>query len=89
MRLETSAPPPIGQELEIYFELPTRVAVEARARVVRQDSGGVAIRFLDLADVAHLALEAFCESTERAVCVSGVRRLNLAVPRSVRFGRVG
>ena len=66
-------PMPVGTRVEIYFELPTGVAVEAMAEVVRAAGRRIALRFVDLDRRARTALVAFCE-------LSGVRRLVLEQP---------
>ena len=64
------SPPEAGARLEVYFELPTGVAVEATAEVVRIEGNLVALRFLDLEAKDRHALLAYCE-------LSGVRRIVL------------
>lgn len=51
---------PVGTFLEIYFELPSQVAVEARAVVVRSEPAQLGLRFLDLPREARAALSAHC-----------------------------
>ena len=63
----------VGTGIEVYFELPTGVAVEAQAQVVRSKGHLVALRFLDLDAQMRAALVAFCE-------LSGVRRITLEQP---------
>ncbi len=60
---------PVGTPVEVYFELPTGVAVEARAEVVRQDGPVIALRFLDLTREEQLALRAHSR-------ISGLHRLD-------------
>jgi hypothetical protein len=50
----------IGKRVEVYFELPSGVAVETEARVVRADSTSLALQFLTLDRQAELALRAHC-----------------------------
>lgn len=51
---------PIGKTVEVYFELPSGVAVETTACVVRCGDRSLALRFLSLGDDAELALRAHC-----------------------------
>lgn len=62
--------PLCGAPVEVYFELPTGVAIEGAAEVVRIDGNVVALRFVDLDPLARAALRAYCE-------LSGVRRIVL------------
>ena len=66
-------PMPVGTRVEVYFELPTGVAVETMAEVVRSVGRRVALRFVDLDRRARAALVAFCE-------LSGIRRLVIDQP---------
>ncbi len=63
----------VGTRVEVYFELPTGVPVEAVAEVVRAAGRRVALRFVELDRRARTALVAFCE-------LSGVRRLVIEQP---------
>jgi hypothetical protein len=58
---------PVGKTVEVYFELPSGVAVDARARVVRAGASRVALRFLALDAQAELALRAHCHLGNAAV----------------------
>ena len=51
---------PVGKTVEIYFELPSGVAVDTRARVVRAGGSRVALEFLTLDPQSELALRAHC-----------------------------
>ncbi len=62
----------LGSIVEVYFELPIGYAVEARAQVVRRDSGVTALRFLDLDREAEVALRSYCR-------ISGLHQLELQV----------
>jgi hypothetical protein len=55
---------PIGKTVEIYFELPSGVAVETHARVVRSQGEEVALCFLALDQDTELALRAHCRAAE-------------------------
>jgi hypothetical protein len=60
----------VGTRLEVYFELPTGVAVETTAEVVRTQGHMVAVAFLEIDAKTRAALVAYCE-------MSGVRRIVL------------
>jgi hypothetical protein len=51
---------PIGQRVELYFELPCGVAVETQAKVVRYVSERTALEFVGLGHDALVALRAHC-----------------------------
>lgn len=51
---------PVGTEFDLYFELPSGLAVEVRAVVVRAFGTTLALRFLDVDPRTHVALRAFC-----------------------------
>jgi c-di-GMP-binding flagellar brake protein YcgR len=55
------------QQLELYLELPTCVAIEAHAEVVRQDSTGIALRFVGLAPEQRIAIKRFCALRARGM----------------------
>jgi hypothetical protein len=74
---------PVGSEVEVYVELPSRVAVEAKARVVRGGDRGVALRFIDLGQDARLAITAFCRTSGLRRRISGT--FQLATPDTVVF----
>ena len=61
-------PLPVGTSVELYFELPTGVAIETAAAVVRAEGCRVALQFLGLDAFSRRALIAYCE-------MSGVRRI--------------
>lgn len=52
---------PVGRRVEVYFELPTGVAVEASARVVRSVAQQLALAFEQLDSRAALALRVHCQ----------------------------
>jgi hypothetical protein len=54
----------VGKTVEVYFELPSGVAVETRARVVRSRGEEVALRFLSLDRGTEIALRAHCRAAE-------------------------
>ena len=62
-----------GTRVDVYFELPTGIAIEAEAEVVRKEGRSVALRFVGLDAKTRSALIAFCE-------LSGVRRIILEQP---------
>ena len=51
---------PVGKTVELYFELPSGVAVETQARVVRSDRPSVGLQFVGLDAQSELALRAHC-----------------------------
>ncbi|HEX7668841.1 MAG TPA: PilZ domain-containing protein [Polyangiaceae bacterium] len=55
---------PVGKTVEVYFELPSGVAVETRAQVVRSRGEEVALCFLALDRGTELALRAHCRAAE-------------------------
>ncbi len=57
-----------GQVVEIYFELPTRVPVEAAARVVANDQGCLRLSFLQLTFEQVAALTEYVSGVEAESC---------------------
>ena len=57
----------LGAVVDVYFELPIGVSVEARGEVVRRNENELALRFIDLDSKLALALRSFCR-------VSGLSR---------------
>lgn len=53
-------PVPVGKTVEVYFELPNGVAIEATAEVVRSSGSVVGLKFKKLDRRAALALESHC-----------------------------
>jgi hypothetical protein len=53
-------PLPLGKTVEVYFELPSGVAVETQALVVRAAGEHTALRFVGLDPRAEVALRAHC-----------------------------
>jgi hypothetical protein len=51
---------PLGKTVELYFELPSGVAVETQASVVRTSVGRLALRFVTLDPQSEIALRAHC-----------------------------
>lgn len=62
----------VGETVEIYFELPSGVAIETRARVVRHEATHIALEFLELAPDARLALKAHCRARTATAAVMSV-----------------
>jgi hypothetical protein len=58
---------PLGDEVEVYFELPSRAAVEARAVVVRCSSDRIGLRVVSLDRASRLALLAHCRTNATAI----------------------
>ena len=50
-----------GQLVELYLELPTCVALEARAEVLRSDSSGASLRFVGLGPEQRVAIRRYCD----------------------------
>ena len=55
---------PVGKVVEVYFELPSGVAVETMARVVRSRGEVAALRFVSLDPTTEVALRAHCRAAE-------------------------
>jgi hypothetical protein len=49
----------VGTHVDIYFEIPRAMAVEARAEVVRQGDGELGFRFVDLPTDVESAVESY------------------------------
>ena len=64
--LNCDAPLPLGKTVEVYFELPNGVGIEALARVVRAAGQRAALAFLSLDRRAELALRAYCHGPAAA-----------------------
>jgi hypothetical protein len=58
--LSCEAPLPLGKTVELYFELPSGVAIETQARVVRLGNSRMALTFVALDAQAEIALRAHC-----------------------------
>lgn len=59
--VETEAPLQIGTSMEVYFELPTGSAIEARATVARTAPNRVGLRFQEIGAESAAALREYCE----------------------------
>lgn len=62
LSLDCDAPLPLGKRVELYFELPSGVAIETHALVVRSRETKVAMRFVDLDPSAEVALRNHCRT---------------------------
>src|SRR6188508_85365 len=51
-----------GATVELYFELPTGVALDVRAEIVRAHGESVGVRFKDLSAEHRRALAAYCDA---------------------------
>ena len=60
--LELSARLEAGASVDLYFELPTGVAIEVRAEVVRTGGDALGLRFKGLRAEEQRALAAYCEA---------------------------
>lgn len=58
--VETELDLPEGAAVSVYLELPIGYAVDCRAVVLRREGRVVALRFVDLAKEAEIALRSFC-----------------------------
>ncbi len=58
--VHTDAGLEVGTQVELYFELPNGIAVEANAEVVRRDGSHIALKFVELEHELVVALRAFC-----------------------------
>lgn len=71
--VRTSAPLPVGREIDLVFDLPERKGLTALSKVqwLRPENapggGGVGLRFLELPDDTRKALETFVRRTGRAI----------------------
>lgn len=54
----------IGEFVEVYFELPNGVAIEAKAQVMRNDGHHLGLRFVQLDRGCRMALGAHCRNRE-------------------------
>jgi hypothetical protein len=54
----------VGEQVDIYFELPNGFAIEARAQVVRASGRQMGLRFVALEPRARLAVRAHCRRAE-------------------------
>jgi predicted Zn-dependent protease len=60
--LELRAELSLGTTVDLYFELPTGVAIEVRAEVVHKGNDFVGLRFKGLRAEEQRALAAYCEA---------------------------
>jgi hypothetical protein len=65
--VELESPLPVGTVVELYFELPTGIAIEAQAKVARSAERALAMSFEGLGDGHRAALAAYCESWRLAL----------------------
>jgi hypothetical protein len=72
--IDGNVPLEIGSIVDLYFELPIGVAIEARAEVVRVEDGSMAFRFIELDRDKIVALRSFCR-------LSGLHRLEFPIQR--------
>lgn len=81
--VELDRPLPLGTRVELYFELPSWVAVETTAVVARRDDDVVGLRFDALSPALARAISLYCDDLERSENATAVV-LKLALPRRVR-----
>ena len=60
LRVELGETFEVGVELDVYFELPNRTAIDARGRVLRSDGRFVALAFTSIDATSQLALRSYC-----------------------------
>lgn len=65
--IELDSPLPIGTPVELYFELPTGIAIEAGGKVARSAERALAVRFEGLSEVHRTALAGYCEAWRLAL----------------------
>ena len=54
----------VGEVVEVYFELPNGVAIEAKAQVTRNDGHQLGLRFVQLDRACRMALGAHCRNRD-------------------------
>lgn len=67
--VRTDAGLEVGTKVELYFELPGGIAVEANAEVVRREGDRIALCFVDLDHELVVALRAYCRRSGMHVAV--------------------
>jgi len=77
VELETELP--VGMPVDLYFELPTGIAIEARAAVARSGKSVLGLRFDSLSAEDRRAVSAYCE-TWRAALLSRCARRVATIP---------
>lgn len=77
VELETELP--VGTPVDLYFELPTGVSIEARAEVLRSATSTLGLRFEALSTEHRRAVSSYCE-TWRAALLSKCARRQASVP---------
>jgi hypothetical protein len=55
---------PAGTVVDVYFELPSGVAIETKAKVVRVESDRTALQFVSLSHEEEVAIRAHCRRAE-------------------------
>lgn len=63
--LESDLPLTMGTIIDVYFTLPTGVAIEARAEVMRASDGVLGLRFHGLRHEERIELRAYCDGWRR------------------------
>lgn len=81
--LESCGSLPINAELDLYFELPTGVAVETRAVVVRCTENRAGLKFVQLCQEPRNAITSYCRTWQRVRVSSGT--YPIAVPYRVEI----
>lgn len=70
-----------GTLVDVYFELPSGVAVEVRAQLVRSDGASMGLRFVELGDEERRALIAYCSAWRDALLQRCAQRAGAPVLR--------
>ena len=81
--VETQANLAVGTSMEVYFELPTGSAIEARALVTRTAPNRVGLRFCEIGEESAAALREYCDGWRTQLLQSCAARAQSA--RSVRL----
>lgn len=74
LAVQTDAQFDVGSVIEVYFELPSGVAIETRARIVHAGNGRLGLCFVELDSASALALRSYCR-------LSGIRPAARSVAR--------
>lgn len=64
LAIEATTEVAVGESVEVYFELPNGVPVEAIAEVVRCHGSRIALRFIKIGTRAMLGLRSHCRQRE-------------------------
>lgn len=73
--IELESELPIGATVDLYFELPTGVAIEARAEIARRAEHTLGLRFEALPPEDRRAVAAYCETWRATLLTNCARRV--------------